>query len=151
MAAVKYIVLLFGVGLLMQAAAQDDAAQTPQPADSEQARDLTLPPRIDNESPREPGAASLAPAPEEREDMLEAVVTGGQRDFNLPDLGTSFRDDEEQRDPNQRIQVQFLNLYDPENRDPAEEAFPSLEEKLGVGMLRVFRVGFGKREAVEDD
>jgi hypothetical protein len=42
--------------------------------------------------------------------------------------------------------VTFLNLYDPDNIDPAEEAFPSLEEKLGVGMLRIFEVRFRGRE-----
>ncbi|MGD8339520.1 MAG: hypothetical protein PVH89_01990 [Gammaproteobacteria bacterium] len=126
------------VGLLtvasLQAAAQDGAEEA----------DLTIPPQI-SDAPA-PGDASLEPAPEEREDMLEAVVTGGQTDFRLPDLGTSLRDDEEERDPNQRFDVTFLNLYDPDNIDPAEEAFPSLEEKLGVGMLRIFEVRFRGRE-----
>ncbi len=117
----------------------DAAAQ-----DETQATDLTQPPQIAAEPA--PGDAQLEPPPEEREDMLEAVVTGGQTDFRLPDLGTSLRDDDEERDPNQRFDVTFLNLYDPDNIDPAEEAFPSLEEKLGVGMLRIFEVRFRGRE-----
>ena len=40
----------------------------------------------------------------------------------------------------------FLNLWDPDNIDPAEEAFPSLEEKLGVGMLRIFELRFRGRD-----
>ena len=156
MATVKTTIFLLGIGLLTQAVAQEDAEQDATSSDAESAQsesapNLTLPPRISDQALPEPGASSLAPAPDEREDMLEAVVTGGQRDFNLPDLGTSFRNDEEERDPNQRIEVSFLNLYDPENRDPAEEAFPSLEEQLGVGMLRVFRLRFGNREATEAD
>ena len=118
----------------IDAAAQDESEET----------DLTRPPQISSEPA--PGDAQLEPPPEEREDMLEAVVTGGQTDFRLPDLGTSLRDDDEERDPNQRFDVTFLNLYDPDNIDPAEEAFPSLEEKLGVGMLRIFEVRFRGRE-----
>lgn len=102
---------------------------------------LTIPPRIDPAAA--PGDARLEPAPDEREDMLEAVVTGGQTDFRLPDLGTSFREDDEEYDPTERIDVQFLYLFDPENEDPAEEAFPSLEERLGVGMIKLFRITIG--------
>lgn len=120
--------------LALPALAQDTPDET---ADT----DLTLPPRLESEI--QPGNAQLEPPDEEREDMLEAVVRRGQNEFRLPDLGTSFRDDEDERDPNARMEVRFLNLYDPDNIDPAEEAFPSLEEKLGVGMLRVFRIGFG--------
>jgi len=112
--------------------------------DEPPATDLTRPPQVSDEPA--PGDARLEPPPEEREDMLEAVVTGGQTDFRLPDLGTSLRDDEEKRDPNQRFDATFLNLYDPDNIDPAEEAFPSLEEKLGLGVLRIFEVRFRGRE-----
>ena len=127
------------IGLLTlgatQAAAQDEAPAT----------ELTQPPQFSGAEPA-PGDANLEPPPAEREDMLEAVVTGGQTDFRLPDLGTSLRDDDEERDPNQRFQVTFLNLWDPDNIDPAEEAFPSLEEKLGVGMLRIFELRFRGRD-----
>jgi hypothetical protein len=107
--------------------------------------DLTLPPRIDPTTAA-PGQTRLEPAPDEREDMLEAVVTGGQTDFRLPDLGTSFRADDEEYDPTERIDVQFLYLFDPENQDPAEEAFPSLEERLGVGMIKLFRITIGNSD-----
>jgi hypothetical protein len=122
------------IALLSPAFAQDEAPET----------DLTLPPRIDPDAA--PGQARLEPAPDEREDMLEAVVTGGQTDFRLPDLGTSFRADDEDYDPTERIDVQFLNLWDPENEDPAEEAFPSVEERLGLPpTLRVIEVRIGRR------
>ena len=66
------------IGLLTlgatQAAAQDDAAtQAEAPA-----TDLTQPPQYSGAAP---GDANLEPPQEEREDMLEAVVTGGQTDF----------------------------------------------------------------------
>jgi hypothetical protein len=144
MAKLSAIVCLGWIAASSELAAQQATAETDQEAGQAPEADLTLPPRIGDDP--SPGAARLEPPAEEREDMLEAVVTGGQTDFRLPDLGTSFRKRQEERETDQRIEVQFLNLYDPENRDPAEEAFPSLEEKLGVGMLRVFRLEFGKRD-----
>jgi hypothetical protein len=123
---------LISIAFLSSAFAQEET-----PAGDE----LTLPPRIDPAAA--PGEARLEPAPDEREDMLEAVVTRGQTDFRLPDLGTSFRKEKEEYDPTERIDVQFLYLFDPENQDPAEEAFPSLEERLGVGMIKVFRITLG--------
>lgn len=121
------------------ASAQEETPDT----DETPERDLTLPPRIQSS----PADVRLEPQPEEREDLLEAVVTGGQTDFNLPDLGTSLRADAEEYDPNERIDVQFLYLFDPENQDPAEEIFPSLQERIGVGMLRIFEVRIGGRDA----
>jgi hypothetical protein len=134
---------LLGLALAGAARAQDDAAQTQADAVGEgetQEPDLTLPPRLE----ASPANARLEPAPEEREDMLEAVVTGGQTDFRLPDLGTSLREEEEV-DPNDRIDVTFLYLYDPDNIDPAEEVFPTIEDLRRVGFLRVFELRFGRR------
>jgi len=111
--------------------------------DEPDAADLTLPPRISEPAP---GEVALEPAPEEHEDVLEAVVTGGQTDFRLPDLGTSLRrEKEEERDPNDRMDVTFLNLFDPENQDPAEEVFPTIEDLRRVGFLRIFELRFGRR------
>jgi hypothetical protein len=104
--------------------------------------DLIQPPTIEGEPA--PGAPRLEPADEDREDMLEAVVKGGQTDFRLPDLGTSFRE-EEQEDPNDRIDMKFLYLYDPDNQDPAEAIFPTIEDLRRVGFLHIFEMRFGHR------
>ena len=123
------------------------------------AADLTLPPTIGEAAQvasqtaaaaSAPGDARLEPGDESREDVLEAVVTGGQNDFRLPDLGTSLRR-EEPRDPDQRIEVTFLNLYDPDNIDPAEEIFPTIEDLRDVGFLRVFKMQFGRRPSEEEE
>lgn len=105
--------------------------------------DLTQPPRIDPAA--EPGAADIEPAPEERDDMLEAVVTRGQTDWRLPDLGTSLRRDEDELEPGQRIAVNWLPLYDPENQDPVENLFKDYEDTRNVGFLRIFDIRFGER------
>lgn len=108
--------------------------------------DLTLPPRIDLVAAQSaPGDVRLEPAEEGREDALDVVVTAGNTEFRLPDLGTSLRNDEEEVDPNQRMEVSFLYLYDPDNIDPAEEAFETNEDLRRVGFLRVFELRFGKR------
>ena len=106
--------------------------------------DLTQPPEIDPDSPP-PGAARLEPADDEREDLLEAVVTRGQTDWRLPDLGTSLRDDEDTLEPGQRIDVAFFPLFDPENQDPTAELFEQ-EELRRVEMIRIFEIDFGERD-----
>ncbi|HUF72180.1 MAG TPA: hypothetical protein VMR74_04700 [Gammaproteobacteria bacterium] len=145
---------LLGVAVSGTARAQDDEARTEalteaqaqalteetEARDETSEPDLTVPPRVESS----PADARLEPAPEEREDMLEAVVAGGQTDFRLPDLGTSFREEEEP-DPNDRIDVTFLYLYDPDNVDPAEAVFPTIEDLRRVGFLRVIELRFGRR------
>jgi hypothetical protein len=106
-----------------------------------QETDLTLPPAIASG----PGDVRLEPAAEEREDVLEAVVTGGQTDWRLPDLGSTFVSRIPEKNPDQRIDVTFLGLYDPENQDPTAEMFPDSEEFRRVNFLQIFELRFGKR------
>jgi hypothetical protein len=126
----RLIAILSLAGLLAgSAAAQDDAD------------DLALPPEISSE----PGEVRFEPPPEEREDALEVVVTAGQSDWRLPDLGSDMRSEQESRDPNERIDVTFLYLYDPERQDPTEELFPDDSNPRSVGFLQVFELRFGKQ------
>lgn len=107
-----------------------------------QQEDLTLPPRIESA----PGDPHLEPPPQDREDMLEAVVTSGRSDWRLPDLGSSFRRAQEEAPSNQRIEVSFLHLYDPETQDATDALFPSVEEQRRVGFLKLIEVRFGHRD-----
>jgi len=107
------------------------------------ADDLTQPPQIDPDAA--PGEAPLEPAAEEKKDMLEAVVTRGQTDWRLPDLGTSMRRDEDRLEPGQRIAVNWLPLFDPENQDPVEHLFKDYEDTRNVGTLKIFDIRFGER------
>ena len=104
--------------------------------------ELALPPEI---ADSEPGEVSFEAPPEDREDMLEAVVTSGQTDWRLPDLGSTMREEQAARDPNERIDVSFLYLYDPDNQDPTEELFPDDSNPRTVGFIRVFELRFGTR------
>jgi len=104
------------------------------------AQDLTLPPVIQ----AMPGDVRLEAPPEDRDDVLEAVVTGGQTDWRLPDLGTSLREEEEERDPNQRIVVRFAPLFDPEKEDPTIETAPVVDVLRDVGFIRIFEINIGR-------
>jgi hypothetical protein len=125
------LTLYSALGLLVAASA------LAQPEESE----LTLPPEISSE----PGEVSFEPPPADRENLVEAVVTSGQTDWRLPDLGSAMREEQDARDPNERIDVSFLYLYDPENEDPTEELFPDDSNPRTVGFIRVFELRFGTR------
>lgn len=107
---------------------------TTRPAD-----DLTLPPVIQ----AMPGDVRLEPPPADRDDMLEVHVTGGQTDWRLPDLGTSLREEEEERDPDQRFEVRFVPLFDPEKDDQTIETPPVVDVLRDVGFIRIFEIGIG--------
>jgi hypothetical protein len=120
------------------------AQEAPTQAEPEPDADLTLPPTLEES----PGDARLEAPPEDREDVLDAVVTGGQNDWRLPDLGTSLRKqrEEEAKNTNQRIEVGFLGLYDPEEDDANQDFLaPEVEVMRGLGVLKIFKVQFGRR------
>lgn len=127
--------------LLGAAGAQEPESEPPA------AIDLTQPPVILSA----PGDAHLEPPPEEHEAVLEAVVTGGQTDWRLPDLGSSLRKErEEARDPNQRIAVELVPLYDPgEQESTADFLAPEVEVMRGVGMIKIFNLRIGGRRRPE--
>ena len=118
-----------------QTLAQDDAA----PASAE---DLTLPPVI----AEAPGDVRLEPAPEGREEEgIDVTVTGGQNDWRLPDLGTSLREEEEERELDQRMEFVLAPYYDPEKQVEMLEPVPVVDVMRDLGFLRIFEFGFGRR------
>jgi len=110
-------------------------------AAQDEPEELTLPPEITEG----PGEVRFEAPAEEREGALEAVVTRGQSDWRLPDLGSEMRREQDERDPTERIDATFLYLYDPENQDPTEELFPDDSNPRTVGWLQLFELRFGKR------
>jgi hypothetical protein len=134
------LLLLTSVGLSLAQEAEPGAA----------GEDLTLPPVI----AQSPGDAHLEPTPENREDTLEAVVTGGQTDWRLPDLGTSLREEEEP-ELDQRMDFRAAPLYDPEKQVEMLEPVPVVDVERNVGYLRLFQIDFGRRslpdQALPDD
>jgi hypothetical protein len=114
--------------------AQDESTLAPNDA-------LTLPPAI----AEAPGDAHLEPAPAAGEDGLTVVVSGGQTDWRLPDLGTSLREEEEEVDPTQRIHLRFMPLYDPEKQEDTLEPVPVVDVLRDVGFIRLFEIEIGRK------
>jgi hypothetical protein len=124
-----------GASLLLVSALAQETSPAPEP-------ELTLPPVIGSE----PDEAHLEPPPADRDDVLEAVVTGGQTDWRLPDLGSSLREEREEREPDQRIELGFVPLYDPEEQDPTVDFLtPEVDVMRGVGMIKLIELRFGRR------
>lgn len=124
-----------GASLILVSALAQEPAPAPDP-------ELTLPPVIDSE----PEEAHLEPPPPDRDDVLEAVVRGGQTDWRLPDLGSSLREEREEREPDQRIELGFVPLYDPEEQDPTVDFLtPEVDVMRGVGMIKLIELRFGRR------
>jgi hypothetical protein len=128
---------LTGTAVLLLAVASHGFAQEELATDET----LTLPPVI----AETPGDVRLEAPPEDREDGLEVEVTAGQTDWRLPDLGTSLREEEDEREPDQRMEFEMLPYYDPEKQVETLEPVPVVDVLRDVGFLRIFEIDFGRR------
>lgn len=102
-------------------------------------QDAPEPPRILDD---EPGQASLAALPENRVEVLEEIVVVGSDEWRLPDLGATWRTLFE-RDPESRVTMRFLPLYDPEQADRAPDLFQLNKQEERTGYIELFRIRFG--------
>ena len=98
-----------------------------------------LPPRILDD---EPGEAILAELPEDREEVLEEIVVIGEDRWRLPDLGATWRLENETPQES-RLAVRFLPLYDPELEDRLSDVFVINKQQERLGYLEFFRIRFG--------
>jgi hypothetical protein len=132
-----------GIAVLLMSVAGLSLAQEEEPAAEEilaQNEDLTLPPVIEET----PGDVRFEP-PSEHDESLEVVVEAGQTDWRLPDLGTSLRDEEEERELDQRMEFEALPYYDPEKQVEMLEPTPIVDVLRDVGFLKIFNIEFGRR------
>jgi hypothetical protein len=107
-----------------------------------QREDLTLPPRLE-----EPGHARLAEGRDGARDGLEEIIVVRESEWRLPDLGSSWRANQEAERPPQRIQVAILPLYDPEREAVNFDPLRINLEAQRVGFIELFRIRFGRRSA----
>ena len=113
-----------------------------------QEEDLTLPPRLEER----PGETRLAAQEESRPRVLEEVIVVNESEWRLPDLGSAWRQEQEQeQEGTERIEVSLLPLFDPENQDPNVDLFTRNSELSRVGFVEIFRVRFGRRDRGRDD
>ncbi|HEY8519010.1 MAG TPA: hypothetical protein VIN61_02930 [Gammaproteobacteria bacterium] len=109
--------------------------------------DVPPPPRIGDSPepippPARPGESRLASLPEEVE---EIVVIGEESQWRLPDLGSSFRQRQEEERRQGRIAAEFLPLYDPEQPPLTSGLLRIDREAERVGFIQLFRIRFGRR------
>jgi hypothetical protein len=130
------------------------------PSAESQQSDVPLPPRLDTPARPQPGAPStapvrvpdgarLAPLPEERA-ATEEIVVLGQSEWRLPDLGSSWRAEQEAEEAREGIRATFLPLYDPDNPPTRSDTFLlDREAQQRLGFIELFRVRFGRRSTDE--
>ena len=108
-----------------QAAAQDD---------------LTTPPRISEiDADAQPDTASAT-------ELEEIIVVSDQNPWRLPDLGSSWRAQQEEQTDTGRISADLLPLWDPEAQElPTRDPVAVTDGIRRVGFIEIFRVRFGGR------
>jgi hypothetical protein len=109
---------------------------------SAQSGDLTLPPRF-----AEPGETRLAERRAGDDAGLDEIIVVRESEWRLPDLGSTWRAEQEAEREPQRIEVTVLPLYDPEREVADFDPLRINPELQRVGFIELFRVRFGRRAA----
>jgi hypothetical protein len=92
---------------------------------------------------RPPSAATLAPLPEERDDIEEIVILG--EGWRLPDLGSEWRARQAEAARSGRFNATVLPLYDPGRPPQRADSFFASREQRRHGYIEIFRLRFGRR------
>jgi hypothetical protein len=119
-------------------------------------RPLTIPSptsaAVSDTGTRPPNAAHLAPLPEDRadKDQIEEIVVRGEG-WRLPDLGSGWREKQEEADASDRPHVTWVPLYDPEHPTTFNDTWVLNRELSRIGYIDLFRFRFGKHSKTESD
>ena len=100
--------------------------------------------------PERPGAARFEPARRADNDTMEEVIVRAEEDeWRLPDLGSEWRIEREEREKAEqgRLQADFLPYYDPELAPRNPDLFQLNKEEERVGKIELFRFKFGGKRA----
>jgi hypothetical protein len=89
-----------------------------------------------------PNAARLAPLPEDRDNGPEEIIVIG-RGWRLPDLGSEWRERQEEQARSGRFSATALPLYNPDRPPFRDETFSSPEQRRH-GYIELFRLRFGR-------
>ena len=128
--------------------AQEDLSRPPRLSEDETTADE---PSVDELSaqqstgePRtEPAAAA---AQTDAAQLEEIVVVSDQNPWRLPDLGSSWRGQDDGPDDDGRISVELVPLWNPDAEEiPTDNPFSVGDDFGRVGFIEVFRVRFGRR------
>lgn len=89
-----------------------------------------------------PNAARLAPLPEDRDSGPEEIIVIG-RGWRLPDLGSEWRERQDEQARSGRFSATALPLYNPDRPQFRDETFSSPEQRRH-GYIELFRLRFGR-------
>ena len=123
------------------------APAPPVPADPAEASDAAGASGAAGVSDDATGSAARLAAPDpERAVPIEEVIVISEIEWRLPDLGSEWRRAQEEADQgNDRIELAFFPLYDPENADPNVDLFERNSGLHQQEMIEVIRFRFGGR------
>jgi hypothetical protein len=144
---------LLATALPAIAGAQDDSVPLP-PRIDRQPEPVLPTPGVPPASPspipdprialRPPNAATLAPVPEDRSNEPDEIIVVGQG-WRLPDLGSEWRQRQQEAEDTGRFHLTLLPLYDP-NRPPRhDDPLLANPESKRQGYIELFRLRFGRR------
>ncbi len=105
--------------------------------------ELTVAAGTPKQSLAEIDAATLGS--DDQEKVLEEIIVVGKDEWRLPDLGSSWRAEQEARRKPVRMNWEFLPRYDPEEADRHPELSQLSKVEQRVGFIRLFRFSFGRR------
>ncbi len=129
------------------AAGAAGASGGPGVSDAAAASDAVADPAPTTESADATGSAARLAAPDpERAVPIEEVIVISEIEWRLPDLGSEWRRAQEEADQgDDRIELAFFPLYDPENADPNVDLFERNSGLHQQEMIEVIRFRFGGR------
>ncbi len=105
--------------------------------------ELTVAAGIPKQSLAEIDAAALVS--NEQKEVLEEIIVVGKDEWRLPDLGSSWRAEQEARKKPGRGDWEFLPRYDPERADRHVNRSQLSQEEQRVGFIELFRFSFDHR------
>ncbi len=105
--------------------------------------ELTVAAGIPKQSLAEIDAAALVS--NEQKEVLEEIIVVGKDEWRLPDLGSSWRAEQEARKKPGRRDWEFLPRYDPERADRHLNRSQLSQEEQRVGFIELFRFSFDRR------
>ena len=105
--------------------------------------ELTVAAGIPKQSLAEIDAAALVS--NEQKEVLEEIIVVGKDEWRLPDLGSSWRAEQEARKRPGRTGWEFAPRYDPERAYRHLNLSQRSKEEQRVGFIDLFRFSFGRK------
>ncbi len=94
--------------------------------------------------PKQTEIDAATPGSNDLETVLEEIIVVGKDEWRLPDLGSSWRAEQEARRKPVRMNWEFLPRYDPEQADRHPNLSRLIKKEQRVGFIELLRFSFGR-------